>query len=191
MRIDVGSVLRPCAGENVCGDSFAVHHDETSLLVAVADGLGHGPAAHAASSAFISFVAENSRMALSDMMSEASKAISETRGVAASLARIDFERRLLHYCGVGNCHMHSVASVRMHPVSAPGIVGRRVRKMLPFAFEMPDTGMFAICSDGISSRVRLESLAHLGPQEVADELLGSHGKDHDDVTAVVVRYGTE
>lgn len=188
MRLDIGSVLRPAVGETVCGDAFKVIESETSMLLAVADGLGHGPAAHEASSAFIAFVEANASMGLADLMTEASSAISSTRGVAASLARIDYETRQFHYCGVGNCHMHSVASVRIHPVSAPGIVGRRVRKMLPFTFDMPETGVFAVCSDGISSRIHLEPLAHLEPQHIADELLESHGKSHDDVTAVVIRY---
>lgn len=191
MRIEVGTVLRPHEAEHVCGDAFAVLEDSERLLVAVADGLGHGPNAAEASAAFIAFVEANADMPVGELMLAASGAISGTRGAAASLVRIEFAERKLHYCGVGNCHFHSVADIKIHPVSSPGIVGSRVRKVNPYTFDVPAEGLFALCSDGISSRVHLEPLVGLGAQEIATYLMADLGKKHDDVTAVVVRYSAE
>jgi serine/threonine protein phosphatase PrpC len=79
----------------------------------------------------------------------------------------------------------------MHPVCAPGIVGHRVRKMLAFEFELPESATIALCSDGISSRLHFDEYVHLEPQEIADLIMKQHGKFHDDATCVVVRYTHE
>lgn len=181
--------MRPCTGETVCGDGHAVHNGGSSLVVAVVDGLGHGPCAHEASQAFLGYVAENRDTPVDQLMMEAHKAITGTRGAAAALIRIDLEHASLHFCGVGNIHFHSLADgASMHPVSAPGIVGHRLRKVVPYRFDMPRKGLFAVCSDGISSRLRLEEIPGDDPQAIADGVLASHGKDHDDATCVVVSY---
>lgn len=49
----IGAVNVPYPGETVCGDAWAVVHDDTGLVVLVADGLGHGPAAQAAAAASV------------------------------------------------------------------------------------------------------------------------------------------
>lgn len=189
MNARIGTVMRPCQGEVVCGDGHAVHNGGSSLLVAVVDGLGHGPGAAEASEAFLSYVKDNQDLALDRLMMEAHKSISSTRGAAAALIRVDFELARLTFCGVGNIHFHSVAEGSMHPVSAPGIVGHRVRKVIPYEFALPSKGYFAVCSDGISSRMHLEDIRDDDPQVVAETVLAEHGKFHDDATVVVVSYG--
>lgn len=188
MRYDIGSVCRPALGEHVSGDGFSVLHDEATLLVTVVDGLGHGEGAAEASTAFLEFVEQNADAALDDLMTRASKHLIGTRGAAASLIRIDPTMMKLHSCCVGNVHFHSLADRSIHPVAAPGIVGHRIRKVLHFSFDLPETGLFALCSDGLSSRIHLEQHANGSAQAIADELLEHHGKFHDDATCVVVRY---
>lgn len=159
------------------------------MLVAVVDGLGHGPGAHEASAAFLDYVEHNRDMPVDQLMMAAHKSISSTRGAAAALIRLDFETARLYFCGVGNIHFHSVAeNAPMCPVSAPGIVGHRLRKVIAYDYNMPSEGFFAVCSDGISSRMHLEELSSDDPQAIADAVLEHHGKSHDDATCVVVSY---
>ncbi len=192
MRWEVASVSRPCTGEHVSGDGVCVIEHEGSLLATVTDGLGHGPSAAEASVAFIEYVTANPSLPLGDMMLGGSKHIGSTRGAAASLMRFNPESGAFSYCGVGNCHLHThVPDAPIHPVSAPGIVGNRIRKVLPFEFSLPATGLFVLCSDGISSRLHVERYAHLDSQGVVDAILDEHGKHHDDATILVVRLHEE
>jgi len=192
VRIETGVAIRPCQGEVVCGDAQLVLDDGERMVVAVVDGLGHGPSAATASEAFLEFIAEHPDLPLDQMMLEGSTHIAGTRGAAAALVRIDRASKILTYCGIGNVHFHSAAETPMNPVSLPGIVGHRVRKVMPYEFAMPEEGRFVLCSDGISSRIHLEEYAEKADaQTLADAVFAQHSKAHDDVTCVAVTYSAE
>jgi len=188
VNVSVGIVKRPCEGEVACGDACAVDETDSGLLVSVADGLGHGPHAETAALAFLAHVHADTELRLADIMATAREPLASTRGAAAALLRFNTATCRVEFTGVGNIHMHCVSDVAMQPVCAPGIVGKPVRKILPFAFEWPRRALVALCSDGISSRLRLEEYAHLEPQAIAEAILAEHGRAYDDATCVVVRY---
>ena len=188
MNVDIGFVNRPCEGEIANGDSWTVDEYDGGILICVVDGLGHGPAAEEASLAFTSLVRQDVTAPLLEIMADAHKRLAPTRGAAAALLRLDVARGRVEFTGVGNIHMHSIADVKLQPVCAPGVVGHRLRKLLPFEFDLPRSALIALCSDGISSRLHLEDFLGLGAQEVADRILAQHGKAHDDATAVVIRF---
>lgn len=184
--MDIGIAERPCQGETVCGDTHLVISGEVTL-VAMADGLGHGPAAREAAVAFKEYVEEHAQESLEDILRGASAAISKTRGVAAALARIDQRAMTLSFAGVGNIEMHTVSRERIRPVSIPGIVGSRLRKVKQFDYNLALGDLLMLHSDGISSRLNLEDFRKLGVQEMADTIMEQHGKWHDDVTCLVIR----
>lgn len=189
MNIELGSVNRPAVGQTACGDGFSIHRDEDSFLLGLADGLGHGPEAEIAARAFAESIGSRPTGCLDAMMNAAHARLANTRGAAAALLRLDLSRHLVEFVGVGNIHLHAVAPIPIRPVCVPGIVGHRLRKVHLFEFELPSWGLLAICSDGISSRVDLRDYESLDVQDIADSILESHGKDHDDATCVIVRFG--
>jgi len=67
MKFSVSFEQRNCRNEHVCGDAVAVDTDESTGIthVAVIDGLGHGPAAHMAADAFVSYFRDNIKPELS------------------------------------------------------------------------------------------------------------------------------
>jgi phosphoserine phosphatase RsbX len=188
MNYDIGIVNRCAEGERVCGDGYTIDQQPDALLVSVVDGLGHGPNAAIAADAFASVVNGNTDMTLSEMMAAANEHLSHTRGAAAALLRITSSTERIDFVGVGNIHLHTVTPEPINPVCAPGIVGHRLRKIVPFGFRMPEWGLFALCSDGISSRIEFEAFENLEAQAVAEALLETHGKTYDDATCVVVKY---
>ncbi len=188
MRWEYCSTSRPKQGESVSGDAASVFDDETKLLCVVADGLGHGPEAARASEAFVDYVSRARHLSLDEMMLAGSAHIASTRGAAVSLMRIDLDRMVMEYCGVGNCHLHVYGSTTFHPVSMPGIVGHRIRKVL--TLEEPVTeaeGLFLLCSDGISSSLHAELFSQLDAEGAVAAVLDSLGKDYDDATVLAVR----
>lgn len=186
--VTIGTAQRSCVGERVCGDAFAVWSEDGRTTVAVADGLGHGPLAAEAAEAFCAHAEENGASALEEIMRTAQARLAGTRGVAAALLRIDDRDGFVEYAGVGNIELVAESRVPIRPVSMPGIVGQRVRKITPFRYDMDGGAIIAVFSDGISSRWELSAYKGLEPQEIAEAILHDHGKTHDDATCVVVRY---
>jgi serine/threonine protein phosphatase PrpC len=155
--------------------------------VAIADGLGHGPLAHEASEGFCEYVRRNAGLDLERIVRRGSEAITKTRGAAAALLRIDGEAGELSFVGVGNIELQAASESPIRPVCTPGIVGRPLRKVTVYRYEIHPGDLLVLYSDGISSRLDLRKLKQLDVQAIAEEILERHGKHHDDATAVVIR----
>ena len=186
MSPEIGAAQRPIENETVCGDAFAVFRDRETTI-AVADGLGHGAGAAEAALAFCAYVGTHASAGLEQILRGATTCLSPTRGAAAALIRISDQRRHLSFAGIGNIEVQAMSKLPIRPVCTPGIVGRPLRKVLSFDYELNRGDLLAIHSDGISSRFTLAPYSHLDVQSMAEAILADHGKQHDDATCVVVR----
>jgi len=157
-------------------------------LVAVADGLGHGELAAVAARAFCAVAAERCQHSLVEIMEGAHVRLAATRGAAAALVSIDESKDSLEFVGVGNIDLKASARGRIAPVSTPGIVGSRIRKIKSFCYSLAAGDLLVVASDGVSLRFDVASFQHLEEQAMADAILVKHGKTHDDATCVVIRY---
>jgi serine/threonine protein phosphatase PrpC len=188
-RVDIGAASRPAIGELVCGDRFLIVRDEQATTVAVVDGLGHGPPAAQAASAFCDVVERCPLEPLERLFERASRELAPTRGAAAVVVRIDAAQGTLHFSGVGNVETRAYSRDPIRPVSIPGIVGRHLRRARELRFAIAPGDVLVVFTDGISSRFDVEGDLALEPQALADTILAEHGKGHDDATCVVIRYG--
>lgn len=186
MSVQLAFSQRPARGQKICGDTYRVVCGRETI-VALADGLGHGPAAAEASVAFCDYVARKANQSAEQILRGATSAISKTRGAAAALVRIDEQAGRLVFAGVGNIELQAVSRVPMRPVCTPGIIGRPLRKVVAYTYELSPGDLLVLYSDGISSRVDLMEFRQLEPQQVADTILERHGKRHDDATVVVIK----
>ncbi len=187
IAFQVGWALRPKPGETVCGDRVVVHEaTETEVLVAVVDGLGHGPLAGEAAEAAARFVIENASLALEELFLSCHRAIKRTRGVAMTVVRVDRSARTLVHAGIGNVDLWAISETPASARPDPGVVGGRVRRVHESRFSIAPGDVFAIVSDGISTRLNLGAYARLGAQSTADAILRDHAKDHDDASCAVL-----
>lgn len=186
MSLQFAISQRPARGEKICGDTYLVVRGPTTI-VALADGLGHGPIAAEASVAFCDYVGREADRSAEQILRGATSAISKTRGAAAALLHIDEEAGRLVFAGVGNIELQAVSRVPIRPVCTPGIVGRPLRKVVAYRYDLSPGDLLALYSDGISSRLDLKEFQRLEPQQVADSILERHGKHHDDATIVVIK----
>lgn len=188
MRADVGRAVRAKPGERECGDRVVVLDDEpTRVLVAVIDGLGHGPRAAQAATAAERFITAHSSLELAELFRRCDRAISDTRGVAMTVLKLDRERERLHHAAVGNVELCSLSEQRVRPVPKPGIVGGRVPRVHESSFDVVAGDLFVLFSDGISSRIELEPYRGLTAQHMAEVIVCEHGKEHDDASCAVLR----
>ncbi len=185
--ISLSAVTRPYPGETACGDVHVVAHGTEGTIIALSDGLGHGPSAALASRAFCDFVKERPDEPLDHLMECASSVLRPTRGAAAALVRISRAGGVLSFCGVGNVELQAASREAIRPVSLPGIVGQRIRKTKTFEYPIHAGDFFALYSDGISSRVELGKYRHLTTDEAARKIVEEYGKNTDDVSVVVFR----
>lgn len=181
------ALSRPFPGEQVCGDRHRISQGKDGLLIALSDGLGHGPQAASAAQAFCDFVGSRPDDPLDQLLESASKAIHTTRGVVAALVRISPGAGVLSFCGIGNIELQSSSRAAIRPVSLPGIVGQRIRSTKIFNYPLHEGDFFALHSDGISSRMNVEKYRLLSPPDAARKIVEDHGKNTDDVSVVVFR----
>lgn len=197
--LDFGVVSVPVAGEDVCGDSWAIHGvDARSSSFLVVDGLGHGPqAADAAREAVRSF-REGDALGPVEVIQAAHAALKSTRGAAIAVARIDRERGEVRFAGVGNIAGAIVdpATVggRTSMVSHNGTVGHTVRKIQEFIYPWTAGALLVMHSDGLGTQWQLgryPGLTARQPAVVAGVLYQDFKRGRDDVTIVVARDGSE
>lgn len=183
MRLEVGFKTRPYPGEVANGDAVFVINGPDRSVIAVIDGLGHGPAAAEASERAVRFlneaIGEVAPVALLDGLDSALKG---TRGAAATICTYDGES--LSYGGVGNVGVRSEGT-RLGLVPCPGVLGRGVRRLRSFSTPLRPGDRFAVFSDGISARLDLASVDRLGPEAACHALVERFGREVDDASIVI------
>ncbi len=189
MNLRFAHICLPKPGERQNGDAVLVRQAEGGrAMLAVIDGLGHGPAAAEASRAA---VARLEMLPLASSVQDAMHALHEdlkgTRGAAATLCIIS-ERRV-EVCAVGNVQLMSVNCVVPLVVSA-GVLGHQVRKFRICECELRVGARLALLSDGVSSRFRLDELRHLSATETCKTVMDRHRRIDDDATVLVADIGS-
>lgn len=189
---DWGAAERAAPGQAESGDSFCVLPSPSSLLVAVVDGLGHGPEAVAATRTALEIIADHPEDPLPVLFRRCHEGLRKTRGAVLSLVRVDRRDRTLTWAGVGNVESRLFRAEgdpgTRSLVPAPGIVGHLLPSLRPETLELGAGDIVVLATDGVRSEFGLEAGVD-GPSEgLAERILSRHGKDDDDALVVVVRY---
>ncbi len=187
----VGGVCIARPGELHSGDSWAARDVGGRTLLLVADGLGHGEYAAAASDAAVAAFEAHPALSPASGVQAIHAALRGTRGAAVGVVELDAAKETARYAGVGN-----IAGVILSGeggkslVSHHGTAGGEVRRVEEFAYPWPRGAILILHSDGISTRWRLDdcpglSLRH--PSLIAGILYRDFARGTDDVTIVVAR----
>jgi phosphoserine phosphatase RsbX len=194
--IEWAAKARPRPGENVCGDRMiAVDVEDTGALIGVLDGLGHGAEAAEAASCGVDVLRAARAEPLDVLVQRCHRALSGTRGVAMTLARIDFRTDTLSWAGIGNVAADLVAKhpagveVRSSARLAGGIVGYRIPEALtPQEVPIRPGDLLVITSDGIAED-HLDDIDFAASSlAIADQILRRHAKDSDDALVLAARH---
>jgi negative regulator of sigma-B (phosphoserine phosphatase) len=188
--LEFGVASRNKKYENACGDSYMILESDGYSLVAVVDGLGHGAEAAKASKMAVELIKKNSDMELTAILRKCHDALKGSRGAVIGLARFDTARARIEFAGVGNIEFRALDPT-IKPISMNGIVGYNMRRISKFEYPLAKGAVVALFSDGISSRLEFERYARSDLQSMADSIMRDHGKETDDATIVVARYGVD
>jgi len=186
----VAGICSIMEGEPVAGDAFAVAEVGGRTRIIVADGLGHGPAAHEAAAGAVDTFSHESG-SLTETLEAIHDALRPTRGAAVSLVDIEPTQRSVSYAGIGNISGAIVGRGRTRSlVSHNGTVGHAMRRIQEFSYDLPEGASLVLHSDGVRSRWSLDAYAGIGqrdPLVLAAALYRDFARGRDDATAVVAR----
>ena len=190
LRIGVVNVCK--TGEQVCGDSWGTEQTESDTVVMVADGLGHGPEAQAASLEAARMLAMNPDLAPLALIERSHDALKSSRGAAVAVARIDRERGKVAFAGIGNiaAQIYSGSKMNQHLVSVNGTAGHQMQRLREFSYPWPSDGMLVLHSDGLLSATSVEThpgLALRDPALIAGVLYRDFSRGSDDSTVLVAK----
>lgn len=184
MRFEVAHRVAPHPGEVESGDAVFAHVGESRAVVAIVDGLGHGPlaarAAKAAIDAITRHVDDDDAVRI---LGAVHAALPGTRGAAATVCLVDGDR--VSACGVGNVALRS-SRAEIPFVLSPGILGMQVRRYRGCDARLRAGTRIVLHSDGIASELSLDAVQTLPTDEAAAALMRAHRKTTDDASVLVL-----
>jgi anti-sigma regulatory factor (Ser/Thr protein kinase) len=183
-----GGISLPAKGESECGDSWAIRRHGEDIVMLVADGLGHGPNAAAASRAAVAVFAQHYQLPLEDLAGRVHNALRATRGAAIALCRIERAGQAVRYVGIGNIAgtLLSAAGARKM-VSHNGTAGMVARKIQQFNYQYSGTATVIMHSDGVGTSWSLEhypGLVQRHPALLSAVLYRDFTRGRDDVSMI-------
>lgn len=189
--LEFGALTVPMAGEDACGDGWAVACGPGGATLLGVDGLGHGPEAAKAADAAVESLRARPSAGAADVLHGAHAALRGTRGAALSAARVDYDGDVLRFAGIGNVAGTVVdGTARRSMVSHSGIVGSNVRKVQEFDAAFEHGTLCIMHSDGIQSQWDLSRYPRLhtcAPALVAGILMRDFNRGRDDAMVLVGR----
>jgi negative regulator of sigma-B (phosphoserine phosphatase) len=184
MTMTVAHLSIPKPGERKNGDAVVFRSDASGrAMLAVIDGLGHGPIAAEASLAAVQCLeAMSLEVRVLEAMQTLHRCLRETRGAVGTLCVLNEQR--LEVCAVGNVALVST-NCNVPLVMSSGVLGRQVPKYRVCEAELRVGSRVALLSDGLSTRFRLEEFKHLGPTEACNFIMNKFRRGDDDATVLV------
>lgn len=189
--IQVGVVSEPIRGEEACGDGWYARSSPDGALLMVVDGLGHGILASEAAREAERVIAATRETSLKGILADIHDALKKTRGAAAALARIDLEKGLLSFAGVGNIGAAIVAKGSGRSLASHnGTLGHGMERIQEFTYPWNPDSILVMHSDGLVSRWDLERYPGVWnkPASVIAALLHrDFNRGRDDVTVLAAK----
>jgi hypothetical protein len=189
----------------VSGDQCVVEVTETETLLAVIDGLGHGPEAASAAGKAVEVLRENPAEPVEVLLVLCNAALARTRGAAITIASISATNGSMSWLGVGNVEAalfrsgqsggsSGNAAGRSSPDMAlllGGIVGHQLPTLRPHTVDLRPGDVLLMATDGIARSFTQD--VHLGaaPARLADGILENLARPTDDALILVARYGAQ
>ena len=193
--IEWGVAQIPFQGETVSGDRHLVTEHPDGLLIAVIDGLGHGPEAAAAAAVAVSALVEHHHEPVISLLKRCHEALRLTRGVAMTLAAVNATYSTITWLGVGNVESlllradKDAAPAQDDVMLFPGVVGHQMPSLRAIVTPVAAGDLLVLYTDGIRRDFLNEPpIPGHSPQRIADRICAKYNKGTDDALVLVARY---
>jgi phosphoserine phosphatase RsbX len=180
-------------GQVESGDHHLVCGNQTGILVAALDGIGHGEEAANAAEAAVSILKAGAEEPVISLVQRCHEGLRSTRGVVLSLASLDPEHGMMTWLGVGNVQgvlMRAGAqqgSAQEVLLLRAGVVGAQLPALQAAVLPIAKGDTLVFVTDGVRSEFAEGLSALEPPQRTADKILRQHCRGNDDALVLVVR----
>jgi negative regulator of sigma-B (phosphoserine phosphatase) len=184
VKMQVAHASLPKQGETANGDRpFHRQDGPERHLIAVIDGLGHGPEAQLASLAALAYLGEVSLDSpLDEIMPGLHEKMRGTRGAAGAVCIAN--GNALSACAVGNVEIRPIrADIPL--IASAGILGVRVQKFRIARSTFKTPCRLLIFSDGITNPTSVHEFHGLSPEAACKGLMERHRRNYDDATVLI------
>jgi negative regulator of sigma-B (phosphoserine phosphatase) len=174
------------------GDQCLVKPFAHGALVAVADGLGHGPEAAVAAKRAMAILEADADQPLTVLVRRCHEHLRPTRGAALSLASFDARGGTMTWLGVGSVDgvllraTPAARSERLVPLG--GLVGRQLPALYVSVVRVAPGDLLLLATDGIRQDFAESVTASGAAGPSAERILARHATGTDDALVVVARY---
>ena len=193
--VEWSTAIQVREGEALSGDHYLICRVLDRVLVAVVDGIGHGPEAAHASRRAVEILEANAGESLVSLFTLCHQELRDTRGMVMSLASFDGHGESLTWLGVGNVQGRLLRAdmTLVHReeelLTYSGVVGHEMPAVLVFSVLPVFKGdVLILATDGISHD--FTKSVHLGRSayQIANDILTKHSTGVDDALVIVVKY---
>ena len=194
VKVEINTLQRAKDGNSINGDAYSITETSQGLLITVADGLGSGPQASAASQKALRLIEENKSLTLKDMIILLHDGLKTTRGAALAIFKINFMNTWADYVSVGNVQGIAICDKVRIFVSTPGILGYNLPEPVFLnTFNLNELDFLILFTDGlhITDTSTLKFDANLSSEQVISILLSTYKVMLDDLTILVVKFVRE
>jgi serine phosphatase RsbU (regulator of sigma subunit) len=186
----------PARGQVESGDSYVVKRLPNGVLIAVIDGLGHGPDAAAVSRLTAKTLEDYaSGQSLTALLEDCHERLRGTRGAVISLALLDAGRNTISWLGVGGIEglllrrqsRNGKKQQEMLLLRA-GVVGHQLPMLAIHTLPLHAGDIVVFATDGIRPEFADNIDASFSPLMIANDILERYALETDDALVLVVRY---
>lgn len=192
--LECGVAVAPLPGQTDSGDRHLIEELPGGALLAVVDGLGHGPEAAEVAKTAVQTIKQHASERAMALFQRCHQALRGTRGVVMSLASFDAAGSAMTWLGVGNVEGFLIrADSHLTPdhedlLLRGGVVGCQLPPLRASVLSIFPGDTLAFATDGIAPDFVSEVNSWQPPQEIASRILDRHSKRNDDALVLVGRY---
>ncbi|MDP1807941.1 MAG: SpoIIE family protein phosphatase [Actinomycetota bacterium] len=192
--VDFAVAALTLPGQAESGDLFVVKFFAHGALIAVIDGLGHGPDAADAAKKAVATLELHAQEPVEDLIRRCHQALLRTRGVGMSLASINSLNNSLTQVGVGNVEVvlfrddSETSRSREWLLVRGGVVGYELPTVKPSVTELKPGDLLVFATDGIHSGFGEGLPLDKTPQQTADLIMADFARGTDDALVLAARY---
>jgi phosphoserine phosphatase RsbX len=181
-------------GEDVSGDAYVVAPFDGGTLVAVVDGLGHGPEAARVAQIAITTLQERPADGVEQLIRRCHDVLMGTRGVVMTLASFSASACSFSWLGVGDVEAFlfraapALNAGREHVLLRGGVVGYQLPPLRAAVVTVAIGDTLILATDGIDDGfTALQPSRSQPPREIAEHILARYSKGSDDALVLVAR----
>ncbi len=185
---------RPHPRETMCGDMAMVARRGSMMRLAVADGLGHGPAAREAAQVAIRWLQSTQNESLEEAVLTAHEQTAATRGATLGIVDLDLKTQIITATTIGNIRVgiYQSAGRVWSPCGTDAVLGHgrgsfhgkldvRVEK-----YQLPPGALVLLFSDGLANHLRLPFQRPQSLEELGTSLFATYVVPSDDATLLML-----